>query len=114
LRSMISPVQDLIPGVDDNRTFAVAFVSLFMQVVGLLQLPVFLGPSFSPFVAFHNLINSPLNAALSNSGPATKYKTRELPAKAEEEESEGDIQLTKTGDNKSKPKRKKGKKQKKS
>ena len=33
----------------DEATFAAAFVSLFMQVTGLLQMPDFLGPSFSPF-----------------------------------------------------------------
>lgn len=40
-------VKDL-SGLDD-RTFAVVFVSLFMQVIGLLQLPAFLGPTFTPF-----------------------------------------------------------------
>lgn len=33
----------------DEATFAAAFVSLFMQIMGLLQMPDFLGPSFSPF-----------------------------------------------------------------
>jgi hypothetical protein len=37
-----------ILGLDD-RTFAVVFVSLFMQIMGILQIPAFLGPSFSPF-----------------------------------------------------------------
>ena len=35
----------------DDDTFATAFVSLFMQVMGILQLPEFLGPSFTPFGA---------------------------------------------------------------
>jgi hypothetical protein len=33
----------------DDRTFAAVFVALFMQVMGILQIPAFLGPSFSPF-----------------------------------------------------------------
>mmetsp|Transcript_40335 Transcript_40335/g.121520 ORF Transcript_40335/g.121520 Transcript_40335/m.121520 type:complete len:309 (-) Transcript_40335:328-1254(-) len=33
----------------DDKTFAIAFVNLFMQVVGILQLPDLLGPGFSPF-----------------------------------------------------------------
>ena len=36
-------------GVEDEHTFAVICISLFMQVVPLLQLKYFLGPSFSPF-----------------------------------------------------------------
>lgn len=41
-----------IPGVQmglDDRTFCVAIISIFMQVMYLLQLPELLGPSFSPF-----------------------------------------------------------------
>jgi hypothetical protein len=33
----------------DDKTFAGLFVSIFMQVTGLLQLPNFYGPTFSPF-----------------------------------------------------------------
>lgn len=33
----------------DDATIACAFVSLFMQVMGILQMPEFLGPNFSPF-----------------------------------------------------------------
>jgi len=40
----ISKIFDL-----DDKTFALAYVSLFMQVVGILQMPQFLGPSFTPF-----------------------------------------------------------------
>jgi hypothetical protein len=35
----------------DDKTFAMCFVSLFMQIVGILQIPTLLGPSFSPFEA---------------------------------------------------------------
>ena len=41
-----------IPGVKmglDDRTFCVAIISIFMQVMYFLQLPELLGPSFSPF-----------------------------------------------------------------
>lgn len=41
----------------DERTFAGVFVSFFMQVVGILQMPQFLGPSFTPFF---NTILSPV------------------------------------------------------
>ena len=33
----------------DDKTFALCFVSGFMQVMGILQMPQFLGPSFTPF-----------------------------------------------------------------
>ena len=33
----------------DDKTFALSYVSLFMQVTGILQMPQFLGPSFTPF-----------------------------------------------------------------
>mmetsp|Transcript_15554 Transcript_15554/g.20257 ORF Transcript_15554/g.20257 Transcript_15554/m.20257 type:complete len:320 (+) Transcript_15554:216-1175(+) len=33
----------------DDATFAGIFVSVFMQIMGILQMPEFLGPSFTPF-----------------------------------------------------------------
>jgi hypothetical protein len=36
-------------GADDTKTFATVFIGIFMQVMGILQIPAFLGPSFSPF-----------------------------------------------------------------
>ena len=33
----------------DDKTFAYCVVSGFMQVMGILQMPQFLGPSFTPF-----------------------------------------------------------------
>lgn len=33
----------------DEKTFAAVFVSFFMQVMGILQMPQFYGPSFTPF-----------------------------------------------------------------
>lgn len=108
LRTLFSPVQDLTPGVADEATFAKAFVSLFMQVVGILQLPIFLGPSFSPFNELHKLLTASLGGSTQ-----PKFKTREH-AISDEDDSEGDIQMTKPAPSKSKSKRKKGKKQKKS
>jgi hypothetical protein len=42
-------------GVDDEM-FAIVTVSLFMQVIGILQMPHFLGPSFNPFAALMALL----------------------------------------------------------
>lgn len=36
-------------GFKDNQTFALVVVTMFMQVMGILQMPTFLGPSFTPF-----------------------------------------------------------------
>ena len=42
------PIAKIFGGMDD-KTFACCFVSLFMQITGILQMPHFLGPSFTPF-----------------------------------------------------------------
>jgi predicted alpha/beta superfamily hydrolase len=62
----------------EDRTFAIVFVSLCVQIVGILQLPEFLGSSFSPFRAVPNLfvkVFSVLGA--SSPSPETK-KDRDL------------------------------------
>ncbi|CAB9500652.1 expressed unknown protein [Seminavis robusta] len=64
VRSTIAPLHDFLPDLD-HRGFAVFCVGLFMQVIAILQLPLFFGPSFSPFVLVHKVVNSPLEAALS-------------------------------------------------
>lgn len=46
LRS-IFPAETLL-GIDD-AAFAAMVVTYFMQIMGILQLPEFLGPSFTPF-----------------------------------------------------------------
>ena len=38
----------------NNEVFATVMVSLFMQIIAILQMPIFLGPSFSPFVVIYN------------------------------------------------------------
>jgi hypothetical protein len=44
----VNPIQPSSFDVDD-ATFMTAFVSLFMQIMGILQMPQFLGPAFTPF-----------------------------------------------------------------
>lgn len=106
LRFIMAPLQALIPGLEDDRTFAMAFVSLFMQVTGILQLPAFLGPSFSPFIAIKDMIiNGPLNLVLPGNGSNTYKKGRNI-----DNDFEKDIQApAPSKGNKNKPKRKKGK-----
>jgi len=41
----------------NNEKFAAVFVSFFMHVVGVLQMPDFLGPNFSPFQKFGSLFS---------------------------------------------------------
>lgn len=41
------PIKDIF-GLDE-KVFACCFVGLFMQITGVLQMPQFLGPSFTPF-----------------------------------------------------------------
>ena len=48
LRAVINLIIPSKFGLDD-KTFATVAVSLFMHVMGILQLPNFMGPSFSPF-----------------------------------------------------------------
>lgn len=48
LRKVLHSMPWIIGALDDER-FAVAAVGAFMQIVGLLQIPHFLGPGFSPF-----------------------------------------------------------------
>ena len=36
--------------------FAMVMVSLFMQIVAILQMPIFFGPTFSPFFVLYNSI----------------------------------------------------------
>ena len=47
LRDYVAP-ESIRMGLDE-RTFATACISLFMQIMGILQMPRFLGPSFNPF-----------------------------------------------------------------
>ncbi len=49
LRDFVHTYLHTLQGGLDDRTFATAAVSLFMQIVGILHMPIFLGPNFSPF-----------------------------------------------------------------
>lgn len=68
LRSVVGPVAGVL-GFEQDKTFAVLVVSLFMQICGLLQLPFVLGSSFqSPFVLVGNMIMAPFSKS-----PSKKY-----------------------------------------
>lgn len=56
----------------DEATFAAVVVSLFMQIVGLLQMPRFIGPEFSPFSV---LMQYPSSTISSSSGSLAKQES---------------------------------------
>ena len=66
----------------DEATFAAVLVSLFMQIMGLLQMPDFFGPSFSPFVlanlrSWHSTASSSkLNSSRQKAQQAVVNKTK--------------------------------------
>ena len=92
LRGAIGPLVEPL-GLDDD-TFATAFVSLFMQVMGILQLPEFLGPSFTPFGSA--ILNPFMDASTWSVGlteteyakhaASKKKKRKKKPATAKEKE----------------------------
>jgi hypothetical protein len=62
-------VRELVPirlGLDD-ATFAAVVVSLFMQVTGILQMPAFLGPDFSPFSILYRYVTQLTTTSSSKS-----------------------------------------------
>ena len=81
----------LLMGLDE-RTFAVAYVSLFMQITGLLQLPQFWGPDYSPFDHARTILEKFAPNLLPSSATHTKFENELLeelddndtPAKAKE------------------------------
>jgi len=52
LRSAINAVPQLTLGLS-NEAFTISFISAFMQVTGMLQIPELFGPSFNPFYTFY-------------------------------------------------------------
>jgi hypothetical protein len=89
-------------GVDD-KTFATAFVSLFMQIMGILQLPIFLGSSFTPF-SFAHLLSTTRWSNFKSTTEHNKETTKE-------DEIQGSNQLeVDTHDTKQKRKRRKNQK----
>jgi TRIC channel len=59
-RNVVHSMPFIQLGLSDP-VFAVVFVSAFMQIVGILQLPHFLGPAFSPFNSLYYLAGSILS-----------------------------------------------------
>ena len=55
IEKLIEEAEARIADIDDEM-FAIVAVSLFMQVIGILQMPHFLGPSFNPFAALMTLL----------------------------------------------------------
>lgn len=89
LRTAMSPVHGLFPDMDD-KTFAVMLVSLFMQVITILQMPAFLGPSFNPFTMIGDLIIAPFAGSSSKSTSAAASLAKKAVAEREIESSEND------------------------
>jgi hypothetical protein len=57
----------------DDATFAAVVVSLFMQVTGILQMPAFLGPDFSPFSILYQYV---AQLTTSSSKPQRENESR--------------------------------------
>ena len=89
LRTLMSPLHGMFPDMDD-KTFAVMLVSLFMQVVTILQLPSFLGPSFNPFTMIGDLIITPFAGSSSKSTSAAANLAKKAVAEREIKASEDD------------------------
>mmetsp|Transcript_34181 Transcript_34181/g.78910 ORF Transcript_34181/g.78910 Transcript_34181/m.78910 type:complete len:317 (-) Transcript_34181:228-1178(-) len=79
LRSAVQIVISQIPGVKgiSDEVFAALVVSIFMQIMGILQLPQFLGPQFNPFQPFTNILVVLLRM---NTPPGTSTKKKVKPA----------------------------------
>jgi hypothetical protein len=73
----------LLMGLDE-RTFAMAFVAFFMQVSGLLQLPHFFGPGYSPFYQVQTVVEKTLSAFVTPS--PVKEPTKKIEEIEEEDE----------------------------
>lgn len=80
----MSPVHKRFPDLDD-RTFAVAFVSLFMQIIGVLQSPYAFGPTWSPFEALAEMAMPPasqIKEKKDRSNPQDSASESDEPKKA--------------------------------
>lgn len=84
LQPLASSVLELLGWYDDsqsknNEVFATVMVSLFMQIVAILQMPIFYGPTFSPFVVIYNQLGrflSPFpDQEIENSQSGSPVKT---------------------------------------
>jgi hypothetical protein len=59
----------------DDKTFPIVFVSIFMHTMALLQLPYFLGASFSPFTVVYDIIDLYSMPKKSNKNNSVAQKT---------------------------------------
>jgi hypothetical protein len=67
-------------GADDPKAFATVFIGLFMQVMGILQIPAFLGPSFTPFcVPSIGASNGTTQKVVPTVAPSSSSRTPPLP-----------------------------------
>mmetsp|Transcript_13186 Transcript_13186/g.18376 ORF Transcript_13186/g.18376 Transcript_13186/m.18376 type:complete len:309 (-) Transcript_13186:94-1020(-) len=64
----------MLQGEMDTTTFGVVVVGIFMQIVGLLQLPLLLGPTFSPFTKAYSLVASTATKKKPSSAPRKLVK----------------------------------------
>lgn len=69
-------------GLDDT-TFATVVISAFMQIMGLLHLPQFFGPKFSPFWTIVDLIPT-FSAPAVKQEPQPVKKKKKKKAKKED------------------------------
>mmetsp|Transcript_25391 Transcript_25391/g.24331 ORF Transcript_25391/g.24331 Transcript_25391/m.24331 type:complete len:288 (-) Transcript_25391:121-984(-) len=79
---MIRDAIDTIPGIKrgyDDKIFATIFVSGFMQIMAILRMPEFLGPTFSPFNIFHTIGSQfkNKNVSIIKSGKRKKNKKKQ-------------------------------------
>jgi hypothetical protein len=81
LRSALREIPNVQMGLDD-RTFCVVCISVFMQTMGVLQMPQFLGPSFSPFSIIQNAVKGVMAAAPSSAPPSKVVTTNGTASKA--------------------------------
>lgn len=82
LRQCLAPLAAKFGGGLDNATFGVCFVSLFMQIVGILQLPRFLGPSFSPFASLGYWIGLGMERPTIEAAATTATQAKEVKKKS--------------------------------
>jgi hypothetical protein len=86
-----NPLPPSLFGLDD-RTYMTVAVGLFMQIMGILQMPQFLGPSYSPFVQLYNLIFAPVVSKPPPPAAVTVKKDKALQNGTDERKSEAPVQ----------------------
>jgi hypothetical protein len=69
-----------------DETFAAVLVSVFMQITGILQMPLFLGPDFSPFSGVGSLISGRLLIEPSTKPPEPELKQKNAKGRPKKKE----------------------------